>query len=169
MHLLGDKEVRIASLAEALSEVLNSIRDCVICGNMDSEEICAICSSEDRDSSTIAVVETAVELYAMERSGFRGKYHVLGNLRKIPYERRAEEFRLAELARRCVGEKIAEVIIATNSTLEGQTTAYFIGEFLKDSGVKVTRPASGIPVGGELDYLDEGTLSAALNLRQRLE
>lgn len=169
LHLLQDKDVRLNSLIETMSEVSNKIVKCSICGNIDSSEICNICSCDERDNSLIAVVETVVELWAMERSNFNGKYHVLGNSLASVARRNPAELRLDELSNRCRNDRIKEIIIATNANLEGQTTAYFIMESLKDHNIKITRLASGIPMGAELDYLDEGTLSAAFSLRQKLE
>ncbi|AAU03902.1 recombination mediator RecR [Rickettsia typhi] len=170
LYLLQDKDVRLKSLINHLIELDKKIVKCEICGNMDTKNICHICSSEHRDKSTIAIVETVAELCAMERSGnFKGLYHVLGHNLSAASRQNPRILRLPELLKRCFVENIKEVIIATNSTLEGQTTAYFIIEYLKEHPAKISRLASGIPIGGELDYLDEGTLSAAINLRQPCE
>ncbi|AFC73008.1 recombination mediator RecR [Rickettsia montanensis] len=170
LYLLQDKDVRLKSLINNLVEIDKKIVKCEICGNMDTENICRICSSEYRDKSIIAIVETVAELWAMERSGnFKGLYHVLGHNLSAASRQNPSILRLPELLERCFAENIKEVIIATNSTLEGQTTAYFITEYLKEHPAKISRLASGIPIGGELDYLDEGTVSAAINLRQPFE
>ena len=170
LYLLQDKDVRLKSLINNLIEIDKKIVKCEICGNIDTESICHICSSECRDKSVIAIVETVAELWAMERSGnFRGLYHVLGHNLSATSRQNPAVLRLPELLKRCFAENIEEVIIATNSTLEGQTIAYFITEYLKEYPAKISRLASGIPIGGELDYLDEGTLSAAINLRQPFE
>lgn len=167
LHLLQEKEVRFKSLISALSLVENNVVKCNICGNIDAHYICRVCSSDDRNESIIAIVDTVAELWAMERSGvFNGHYHVLGHSLSNANRQNHKLLRLPELLDRCVTKGISEIIIATNSTLEGQTTAYFITEYFKDHTIKISRLASGIPIGGELDYLDEGTLSAAITLRQ---
>lgn len=170
LYLLQDKDVRLKGLITNLINVENKIVKCEICGNMDTASICHICSSPLRDKAVIAIVETVAELWAMERSGiFKGGYHVLGHNLSAAARQNPSILRLPELLTRCREENIEEVIIATNSTLEGQTTAYFITEYLKSHPAKISRLASGIPIGGELDYLDEGTLSAAITLRQPFE
>ncbi|MGI4775566.1 MAG: recombination mediator RecR [Janthinobacterium lividum] len=167
LHLLQDKDTRLKGLIEGLSRASEKIMKCKICGNVDSSEICTICASEKRDQKMIAIVETVAELWAIERSKiFSGSYHVLGSVLSAAARRSPKELRLPELLSRCKNLEVQEIIIATNSTLEGQTTAYFITEFFKDSNIRISRLASGIPMGGELDYLDEGTLTAAINLRQ---
>lgn len=170
LYLLQDKEIRLRGLIENLINIEQKISKCDICGNMDISNICHICSTKDRDKSIIAVVETVAELWAMERSNmFKGHYHVLGSNLSAVNRQNPQILRLPELLTRCYSQNVTEVIIATNSTLEGQTTAYFITEYLKEHPAKVSRLASGIPVGGELDYLDEGTLSAAITMRQLFE
>lgn len=166
LHLLQDKELRLKSLIDGLVFAESRIIKCTVCGNIDAEPLCSICSSSTRDQSIIAIVETVAELWAIERSGiFNGKYHVLGST-SIATRRTPQELRLAALVIRCTDYQVKEIIIATNATLEGQTTAYFITEYFKDYEVKISKLASGIPIGGELDYLDEGTLSAAISQRQ---
>jgi recombination protein RecR len=167
LHLLQDKEIRLKSLLESLQKTAGAINKCEICSNIDLKHICNICASSLRDDKTIAIVETVAELWALERSGnFKGKYHVLGSALSAGNNQNPIELRLPELLERCKMDNVSEIIIATNSTMPGQTTAYFITEYFKNSGVKISRLASGIPIGGELEYLDEGTLTAALNLRQ---
>ena len=166
LHLLQDKNVRLQGLIEGLSNASSKITCCTICGNIDSSNICSICISPERDSSLIAIVETVAELWAIERSNiFNGKYHVLGSLQSSISRKNPSELRLPQLLERCQNQSVKEIIIATNATLEGETTAYFITEYLKDHQMKISKLASGIPIGGELDYLDEGTLSAAINSR----
>lgn len=170
LHLLQDKDVRLRGLIDSLSTSLNRINKCQICGNLDSGDNCGICLSDTRDHKIVAIVETVAELWAIERSGhFTGRYHVLGTPLSSLARQNPHELRLPELLARCIENEIAELIIATNSTLEGQTTAYFITEYFKGHKIKISRLASGIPIGGELDYLDEGTLSAAISLRQTFE
>lgn len=167
LHLMQDPDVRLRSLISMLSAVENKIVLCHICGNFDLTNPCGICADEERDESTIAIVETVADLWAMERSNvFKGRYHVLGQVMSMGGHLSHEALRLPALMERCVSSGIKEVIIATNATIEGQTAAFFITEYLKSIDLYISRLASGIPVGGELDYLDQGTLSAALALRQ---
>ncbi len=167
LHLLQDKDIRLKGLIESLVSAESKIIKCEICCNIDSQKLCSICQSSTRDESIIAIVETVAELWAIERSGiFNGKYHVLGSSLSTSSCKNPSDLRLEELLKRCKSQNIKEIIIATNATLEGQTTAYFITEYFKDQEIKISRLASGIPIGGELDYLDEGTLSAAITLRQ---
>ena len=122
---------------------------------------------ETRSDSLITIVETVAELWALERSEtFRGRYHVLGNNLSNSSAKNPASLKLPELLERCTNNKTEEIIIATNSTLDGQTTAYFITEFFRNTPIKISRLASGIPIGGELDYLDEGTLTAAFESRK---
>jgi len=170
LHLLQDKDLRLKGLIEGLEDAANKINNFQICCNVDYSVICSICTNESRRNNIIAVVETVAELWAIERSDvFQGTYHVLGTTLSRTNNRNPFELRLPELRERCEQNHTEELIIATNATLEGQTTAYFITEYFKDYPIKISRLASGIPVGGELDYLDEGTLSAALSSRHLFE
>ncbi len=167
LHLLQDPTIRLRGLISLLQEVENKIVQCDICGNLDSCSPCNICSNNNRIKSVIAIVETVADLWAMERSNiYKGYYHVLGSSLNAARGTSPELLRLPALLKRCMELQVEEVIIATNSTVEGQTTAFFITEYLKDCNFHISRLASGIPIGGELDYLDEGTLSAAFRLRQ---
>jgi len=167
LHLLQDKDVRLKGLIDSLSYAESKITKCIICSNIDSTEICNVCSSVNRDHSIIAIVETVAELWAIERSGiFTGRYHVLGTTLSAASNQNPAMLRLPELLDRCKNNQVQELIIATNATLDGQTTAYFITEYFKEHPIKISRLASGIPIGGELDYLDEGTLAASISLRQ---
>lgn len=167
LYLLKDRYVRMDLLSDSLKEVSANIKDCKICYNLDDQEICEICRNDERDNNLIAIVETVADLWAIERSGiFFGKYHVLGGGLSANSNNKPENLRLDSLKSRIIEFDIKEVIIATNATLDGQTTAFYITEFLSDLDIKISRLASGIPMGGELDYLDEGTLSAALSQRQ---
>jgi len=162
LHLLQDKDLRLRGLIEGLEDAASKLNNCKSCGNIDYDDICSICANEMRKDNIIAIVETVAELWAIERSDiFFGKYHVLGSNSRNP-----SELRLPALYERCRKNHTKELIIATNSTLDGQTTAYFITEYFKDLPIQITRLASGIPIGGELDYLDEGTLSAAIESRK---
>lgn len=168
LHLLQDKDTRLNSLIHGLQDASDKIMICKSCGNLDYSEICCICSNSARNDSIIAVVETVAELWAIERSEtFSGRYHVLGSSNSNVHKRNPTELHLPQLLERCKNSNTQELIIATNSTLDGQTTAYFITEYFKDTVINITRLASGIPIGGELDYLDEGTLSAAFESRKK--
>lgn len=170
LHLLQDKDVRLKSLLGGLVSAYEKITKCDTCGNIDTGATCRTCGDPERDSTVIAIVETVAELWAIERSGiFKGRYHVLGGTLSAVNSTNPSHLRLAELKERCGREGVAELIIATNATLDGQTTAYFITEYFKDMTIRVSRLASGIPIGGELDYLDEGTLSAAILQRHAFD
>ena len=167
LHLLQDPTIRLRGLISLLQEVESNILHCDICGNLDKSSPCRICSDNNRIKTEIAIVETVADLWAMERSNiYKGYYHVLGGSLNAARGTSPELLRLPTLLKRCMELQVEEVIIATNSTVEGQTTAFFITEYLKDCNFYISRLASGIPIGGELDYLDEGTLSAAFTLRQ---
>jgi recombination protein RecR len=167
LHLLQDPTIRLRGLISLLQEVENKILKCEICGNLDSSSPCNICSDNNRTKTIVAIVETVADLWAMERSNiYKGYYHVLGGSLNAARGTSPELLRLPALLKRCMDLQVEEVIIATNATVEGQTTAFFITEYLKDCNFQISRLASGIPIGGELDYLDEGTLSAAFTLRQ---
>lgn len=170
LHLLQDKDIRLKGLIQGLEDAYHQITRCIICGNLDYEEKCKICSNPNRNDSIITIVETVAELWAVERSEmFQGRYHVLGMCTGSSSSRDPSQLRLPQLLARCKTGNTKELIIATNATLEGQTTAYFITEFFKELPINISRLASGIPVGGELDYLDEGTLSAAFTSRYKFE
>lgn len=167
LHLLQDSEARIRSLIDALSLVHQNITSCYICGNITNSSPCDICSDHSRSKNIIAIVESVADLWAIERSNiFKGHYHILGGTLSAVRGISPELLKLPELLRRCHENEVEEVIIATNATIEGQTTAFFITEYLKGLNIHISRIASGVPIGGELDYLDDGTLSAAFSLRQ---
>lgn len=170
LHLLQDPDIRLQSFIDILSKAKSQIALCESCGNLDTTMPCTICLDEARDLSSMAIVETVADLWAMERSGiFMGQYHVLGGVLSAARGMSPDFLRLPQLLKRCKALEIKEIIIATNSTMEGQTTAFFITEYLKDQGFYISRLASGIPIGGELDYLDDGTLSAAFASRQQFD
>jgi recombination protein RecR len=169
LHLLKRKDAALAPLVQALTEAAANVRTCATCGNLDTSDPCGICADPKRDATTMCVVEDVADLWAMERAGaFRGRYHVLGGALSALDGVGPEELRIPRLVERVAAERIGEVILATNATVEGQTTAHYIAERLAGSGAKVSGLAQGIPVGGELDYLDDGTLSAALKSRRPL-
>jgi recombination protein RecR len=166
LHLLQDKDFRLKGLIDNLQDVFQKVKQCSICGNIDDHTECNICSDVYRSDTVIAIVETVAELWAVERTkSFKGRYHVLGKVSGIINPRSHIEYRLPQLLSRCIASGTKELVIATNATLDGQTTAYFITEFFKEHDIQTTRLANGIPIGGELDYLDEGTLSTAFNKR----
>jgi recombination protein RecR len=156
----------MAPLADQLHKVAASARECVTCGNIGTTDICNICTSEKRAIGEICVVEDVADLWAMERAGvFKGRYHVLGGTLSALDAIGPDELRIPRLVDRVASENITEVILALNATIDGQTTAHYISEALEDR-VRVTSLAQGVPIGGELDYLDDGTISAALNARK---
>ncbi|MBM3566511.1 MAG: recombination protein RecR, partial [Alphaproteobacteria bacterium] len=167
LHLLKRKESVLDPLVRALTEAAANVRACSTCGNLDTHDPCAVCVDPKRDRSLLCVVEDVADLWAMERTGaFRGRYHVLGGALSALDGVGPDDLKIPKLVERVRAEKIAEVILATNATVEGQTTAHYIIERLAGSGARTSGLAQGIPVGGELDYLDDGTLSAALKSRR---
>ena len=167
LHLLKNRDGLLASLAAALERAAEAVKPCPVCGNLDTVEPCGICSDPRRDRSTLCVVEQVDDLWAMERAGvFSGLYHVLGGALSALDGVGPEDLGIAGLVARASGGGVDEVILATNATVDGQTTAHYVTDRLEDSGVRVSRLALGVPVGGELDYLDEGTLGAALRARR---
>lgn len=166
LHLLRNREKLLLPLLAALDEAKDSIQTCSTCGNLDTQNPCAICADPRRDQAQICVVEDIADLWAMERSRmFRGVYHVLGGTLSALDGRGPEQLRIGALTARAGHEAVQEVILATNATVEGQTTAFYISDQLAECNVKISRLAHGIPMGGELDYLDDGTLGAALKAR----
>ncbi len=169
LHLLQDKEVRLKSLIDLATSVMDTTISCKICGNLDESSPCGICADSGRLTDVIAVVETVADLWAMERSGiYNGTYHILGGALSAVRGVSPENLRLPQLLSRAIENNVQEIILATNATIDGQTTAFFITEYFKEYNFHISRLASGIPVGGELDYLDEGTLSAALASRKSM-
>lgn len=169
LHLVKKRGVLMAPLAEAMRRVAATARECARCGNIGTAEICDICASEKRATGEICVVEDVADLWAMERgAAFRGRYHVLGGTLSALDDLGPEELRIPALVARVAEERVAEVILALGATVEGQTTAHYIADALAPTGVKVTTLAQGVPMGGELDYLDDGTITAALRARKAL-
>lgn len=167
LSLLKQPESLMKPLAESLITTANSIMNCNTCGNLDTEEICSICVDERRDISTIIVVEEIADLWALERAAVhKGKYHVLGGTLSAIDGVGPDDLGINSLIQRANDPEVDEIILALNATIDGQTTAYFITDQLKDCNVKVSRLAHGVPVGGELDYMDDGTLQTALQSRQ---
>jgi recombination protein RecR len=166
LHLIKKKEQLLSPLASAMSDALEKVRICSTCGNVDSADPCMICTDARRDPTTIIVVEDVSDLWALERAGsMNALFHVLGGTLSPLDGVGPDQLNIRSLVDRIASGEVSEVIIAVNATVEGQTTAHYLTDQLSDFGVKVTRLAHGVPVGGELDYLDEGTLSAALKSR----
>lgn len=168
LMLLKKRGAVMAPLARVMAEVAENARDCRICGNISSAETCEICLDERRATGEICVVEDVADLWAMERGrAFKGRYHVLGGTLSALDAVGPEDLRIPALIERVALENIREVILALNATVDGQTTAHYIAEVLEESGVRVTSLAQGVPIGGELDYLDDGTIGAALRARRQ--
>ncbi len=167
LHLIKNRDKLLAPLASALEDAHLKVKICSDCGNVDSLDPCTICADHRRDRSIICVVEEVGDLWALERAGaWNGLYHVLGGTLSALGGVRPEDLDITELVGRCSGGSVKEVVLATNATVEGQTTAHYITERLKNLGVATSRLAHGVPVGGELDYLDEGTLTQAIKQRR---
>lgn len=169
LHLIKKKEQLMGPLAAAMQDALGRIVVCSACGNVDTNDPCGICTDTRRDRSLICVVEEVGDLWAMERAGaIGGLYHVLGGTLSALDGIGPGQLNIAGLVERTTGGEVSEVILATNATVDGLTTAHYITDQLEASGVTVSRLAHGVPVGGELDYLDEGTLMAAIKARKPL-
>ena len=166
LHLIRNREKLLGPLVSTLEQASESICFCGICGNLDTVDPCAICSDARRDPAQICVVEDIADLWAIERGRmFKGRYHVLGGTLSALDGRTPDTLNIESLIPRANTQEVREVIIATNATVEGQTTAFYISDRLADCNVQISRIAHGIPMGGELDYLDDGTLGAALKAR----
>ncbi|MCL4164101.1 UNVERIFIED_CONTAM: hypothetical protein GTU68_032691 [Idotea baltica] len=167
LQLIKKKDVLMRPLASALADVAENVHPCVVCGNLDIENPCHICENHKRDRSVICVIEDVSDLWALERSGsFRGLYHVIGGTLSALDGVGPDDLNIAGLIKRAAEPGLNEIIIATNATVDGQTTAHYITEQLKNFNINVSRLAHGVPIGGELDYLDDGTLTTALNSRR---
>ena len=167
LWLVKRRETALVQLVKALADVQERLIECSICGNVDVSDPCALCSDQRRDSRALCVVEDVADLWALDRAKlFTGKYHVLGGRLSALDGVRPEDLTIAKLLIRVQAGGIDEVVLAMNATLEGQTTAHYIAERLEGLPVRVTQLAHGLPVGGELDYLDEGTLAQALRARR---
>jgi len=167
LHLIKRRESLLQPLIRALQDDSEGIRVCRQCGNVDTVDPCTICNGPKRDKSVICVVEDVADLWALERTvAYKGHYHVLGGTLSALDGVGPEDLKLPQFIERARAEGITEVVLALSATVDGQTTAHYIAERLSDAGVNVTALAHGVPVGGELDYLDEGTLSTALRARR---
>jgi recombination protein RecR len=169
LHLIKNREKLLSPLANAMADAEEKVSVCSSCGNVDTLNPCSLCADPRRDQSVICVVEEVGDLWALERAGaWNGLYHVLGGTLSAMEGIRPEDLNIDPLIMRCSGPEMREVVLATNATVEGQTTAHYILERLKILGLSTSRLAHGVPVGGELDYLDEGTLTAAMRARRPL-
>jgi recombination protein RecR len=169
LHMLRKRAVVMEPLARALAQVAETARDCRLCGNIATADLCPVCADPRRATGTICVVEDLADLWAMERGGgFKGRYHVLGGTLSALDAMGPDELRIPALVARIEAEGVSEVILALNATVEGQTTAHYIADALAPTGVALSALAQGVPMGGELDYLDDGTIAAALSARRRL-
>jgi recombination protein RecR len=169
LHLLRKRESLMQPLAAALTEAADKVRGCSICGNLDTIDPCGLCQDSRRDGSLLCVVEEVADLWALERTGaFKGRYHVLGGVLSALDGVGPDQLAIEPLVARAGAGGVKEVILAMGATVDGQTTAHYIADRLAACSVSLTRLAHGVPVGGELDYLDDGTLAAALRARRPL-
>jgi len=167
LWLVKRRETSLGQLLDALSAVRDTLVECSVCGNVDTRDPCGICADPRRDARQLCVVEDVADLWALDRARlFTGKYHVLGGRLSALEGVRPEDLSIGQLIERVAAGGIDEVVLAMNATLEGQTTAHYIAERLDGFPVRITQLAHGLPVGGELDYLDEGTLAQALRARR---
>jgi len=166
LHLMRQKERVMIPLAGSLARAAESIKTCTTCGNLDSVDPCHICADHRRDPAVLCVVEEVADLWAIERCNlYKGQYHVLGGTLSAMEDRGPSQLNIEPLIKRAFAGTVKEIILATNATLEGQTTSHYIMGKLDGANVSISRLAQGIPIGGELDYLDDGTLGAALRAR----
>ncbi|MGB1360550.1 MAG: recombination mediator RecR [Alphaproteobacteria bacterium] len=170
LYILKKREFLLPPLIDALKTAGENIGDCEICGNLDTNNPCGVCSDIKRDKSIICVVEEVSDLWAINRTdNFKGQFHVLGGVLSAIDGITPEQLNINTLISRIESGEVKEVILATNLTVEGQSTSHYLSELLREYDVKITRLANGVPVGGELDYLDDGTLSIALQSRKEVE
>ncbi len=166
LQLVKKREQLLAPLTEAMGRVRDTVKVCSVCGNVDTSDPCAVCTDPTRDASTLVVVEDVSDLWALERSGaVSARYHVLGGVLSPLNGVGPDDLAIPGLVERARDGVVKEVILAVNATVDGQTTAHYVTDKLQGLDVKVSRLAHGVPVGGELDYLDEGTLAAAIRAR----
>ena len=168
LHLIRKRALLLGPLADMMQTVAATARECLNCGNVGTSDVCDICTSEKRANGELCVVEDVADLWAMERSGvFKGRYHVLGGTLSALDAIGPQELRIPRLIDRVQSEEITEVILALNATIDGQTTAHYIADQLEHR-VRLTSLAQGVPIGGELDYLDDGTITAAMRARKQI-
>jgi recombination protein RecR len=170
LYMLKRRETVMEPLRQAMAAAADNVVSCRVCGNLDSADPCAICADPRRDPAQICVVEDVADLWALERTGFfKGRYHVLGGTLSALDGVGPDDLAIDALVARARAPEVAEVILALNFTVDGQTTAHYIGDRLAGAGVKLTGIAHGVPLGGELDYLDEATLTTALKARRGID
>ncbi len=168
LHLIRKRALLLSPLAEVMQTVADTARECINCGNVGTSDLCELCTTETRANGELCVVEDVADLWAMERAGvFKGRYHVLGGTLSALDAIGPDELRIPRLVARIAEEHVTEVILALNATIDGQTTAHYIADQL-EGRVVLTSLAQGVPIGGELDYLDDGTITAALRARKQL-
>lgn len=168
LHMIKKRGLLMAPLSKALQSVSETARECLNCGNISTTDKCSLCSSEKRANGELCVVEDVADLWAMERAAvFKGRYHVLGGTLSALDAIGPDQLRIPKLIDRVEDENITEVILALNATVDGQTTAHYIADQLEHR-LSVTTLAQGVPIGGELDYLDDGTITAALRARKKV-
>jgi recombination protein RecR len=168
LQMIRKRSLLLIPLADVLTTVAETARECLNCGNVGTTDVCDICTSEKRANGELCVVEDVADLWAMERSGvFKGRYHVLGGTLSALDAVGPQELRIPRLIDRVTTESVTEVILALNATIDGQTTAHYIADQL-EGRVRLTSLAQGVPIGGELDYLDDGTITAAMRARKSL-
>ncbi len=169
LHMLKRREALMVPLLKALESASENIKPCATCGNLDTEDPCAICANGERDASLLCVVGEVADLWALERThSYKGRYHILGGLLSALDGIGPEDLNIAGLISRAGTPEVKEIILAMSATVDGQTTAHIVTDRLQGQGITISRLAHGVPVGGELDYLDDGTLSAALKARRPL-
>lgn len=169
LHLLKKKDALIPQLVDALQDVKEHIKVCEICGNYDTESPCSICSSATRDKNLLCIVQDINDLWALERGGlYKGHYHVLGGVLSAIEGVTPDDLNIGGLLERINKEQISEIILALPATVDGQITMHYISSLLKDKNIKISTLAQGIPVGAELDYMDDGTIKLALDMRKQL-
>lgn len=170
LYMLMRRETLLYPLADSLRTAGERVQDCITCGNLDTHSPCSICTDTSRDTSILCVIESVADLWAMSRTGvFKGMFHVLGGVLSPMDGITPEDLHITPLINRVAQGGINEVILATNLTVEGQSTAHYISELLLPYNITVTRLAHGVPVGGELDYMDDGTISIALSSRTLMD
>ena len=168
LHLIRKRALLLTPLADVMQTVAETARECLNCGNVGTMDVCDLCTSNERANGEICVVESVADLWAMERSNvFKGRYHVLGGTLSALDAVGPQELRIPRLLDRVETEEVTEVILALNATIDGQTTAHYIADQL-EGRVTLTTLAQGVPIGGELDYLDDGTITAALRARKAI-
>ncbi|MFV0322422.1 MAG: recombination mediator RecR [Alphaproteobacteria bacterium] len=169
LHLLKDKENSLNPLVEHLQITAEKIQKCTICGNLDAQNPCGICHSDKRDKTLICVVENVADLWAMERTmAFFGQYHVLDGVLSALEGVHPQDLRIPALIERCKDNQVSELIIATSATVDGQATAHYIASQFVGVDIKISALAQGVPMGGELDWLDDGTISKAFQTRHKI-